>query len=356
MSVSTCKIILSVLIITLLVSSCSNMQVFRMEVLTPGFVVVPSQKGNIVMVDNTGMQPNNVGHLFQLNSKYAGDTAFNTKPLSGLLISSLSNYLLREGFYKRITPIFRDEMPTGKTGEEDYVRSARLSNAEIMKISQDTSVHLLFSLDRLLTKTTTNVYYTGETYAATRDVWVNTVWRIYDLDVDTLVTQFQYNDSLYWRKFSDSPRMVSKMLPDMNEALPEIGDVVAEHLNKFLGPHWETEKREYFSSGGFRMKLAADLVRKEQMDAAAELWKEEFLKGFFRSRYRAAINMMLFEEVKGNPNDALVWEGKAEKALEECPIGGADNDVILLKHWKIVLKERIKDFQTLKIYFDGNLN
>lgn len=356
MSVRTYKSVLFLLIITLLGSSCSNTQVFRMEVLKPGYVVVPSQKSNIVMVDNTGKQPKNVGHIVKTNFKYDSDTAFNTEPLSGLLISSLSNYLLKEGFYKRITSIFRDEMPTAKNGEEDYVRSSRLPNAEIMKFSRDTSLHLLFSMDRLLTKTITNVYYTGESYAATRDVWVNTVWRIYDLDMDTLVTQFQYNDSLYWRKFSESPRALAKLLPEMDDVLPEIGDVVAEHLNAFLGPHWGTEKRVYFSTGGFRMKMAADLVRKEQIDAAAELWKVECQKGLFRSKYRAAINMMLFEEVKGNPIEALKWVEKAEKAMEECPIGPADNDVILLKQWKVLLNERAKDFQTLKLYFDGNLN
>lgn len=308
------------------------------------------------MVDNTGVQPDSVGHVLKLNFKYASDTAFNTEPLSGLLISSLINYLLKEGFYKQATPVFRSDLTSGKTGEEDFVRSARLANAQILKISRDTSVHLLFSLDRLLTKTSTNVYYTGETFAATRDVWVNTVWRIYDMDMDTLVTQFQYNDSLYWRKFSDNARMVAKMLPQMNDVLPEIGDVVAEHLNKFLGPHWESEKREYYSTGGFRMKMAADLVRKNQFDAAAELWTMEFQKGFFRSRYRAAINMMLFEEVKGNPNEALKWVEKAEKAIQECPIGGSDYDISLLAQWKIVLKERVKDFQKLKIYFDGILN
>jgi hypothetical protein len=264
--------------------------------------------------------------------------------------------LHKEGFYQQIHSIFREDMRPYKTGEDDFQRSARLSNAKINEISKDTSVHLLFSLDRLLTKTTTNTYFTGETYAATRDVWINTVWRIYDLDVDTVVAQFQYNDSLYWIKYSSNPSLVTKLLPEMETVLPEIGDVVAEHLNKFMGPHWETEKREYFCSGGYRMKLAADLVRKDQLDGAAELWKVECEKGIFRSKYRAAINMMFFEEVKGNPVEALKWEEKAEMSIENCPIGGSDYDIALLAQWKNVLSDRIKDFQKLKIYFDGNLN
>lgn len=352
----TLKHPLFILIIMLLSSSCSQMQVFRMDVLKPGFVVVPSQKSNIVIVDNSGVQPRDAGHEVKVGFKTIGDTLFNIEPLSTNLLNSLSNYLLKEGFYERISLLYRGDFLSGKTGEDDYLRSGRLSNSKIMEISKDTSVHLLFSMDRLLMRTTTNTYFTGEAYTATRDVWVNSVWRIYDLDADTLISQFQYNDSLYWQKYSQNPSVVTKSLPEVEVVLPEIGDVVAEHLNKFLGPHWETEKREYFCTGSYRMKVAADLVRKDMIDEAAKLWEVEFSKGIFRSKYRAAINMMFYEEVKGNPNQALLWEEKAEVAMLHCPIGGADNDFAMLAKWKKVLVDRIKEFQKLKIYFDGNIN
>jgi len=353
---NTFKKVPFILMLMLLSISCSDMQVFRMDVLKPGYVVVPSQKNNILIVDNTGVQPKNAGHEIKVSFRAVGDTAFNLEPLSGMLIHSLTNYLLKEGFYKNIRVMNRKDMVPGKLEEDDYHRSGRLSSSKIMQISQDTSIHLLFSLDRLLTRTTTNTYYTGEYYRATRDVWVNTVWRVYDLDDDSLVVQFQYNDSLYWEKFSPNPYMVSKMLPEMDDVLPEIGDVIAEHLNTLLGPHWVTEKRVYFSTGSYRMKMAADLVRKDMIDDAAELWKTVYKKGYFRSNYRAAINMMFFEEVKGNPKEALIWEKHAEDAMLICPIGGADYDRELLRQWKAMLLDRIKEFEKLKIYFDGGLN
>ncbi|MCX6309611.1 MAG: hypothetical protein NTY32_12530, partial [Bacteroidia bacterium] len=95
---------------------------------------------------------------------------------------------------------------------------------------------------------------------------------------------------------------------------------------------------------------------KEMIDEAAELWKTEYLKGFLRSKYRAAINMMFYEEVKGNPKEALAWEEKAEAAMLLCPLGGSEYDITMLELWKKTLEDRIKDFQKLKIYFDGNLN
>jgi len=353
---NTIKSLLFILIMLLLCVSCNKMQVFRMDVLKPGFVLVPSQKNNIVLADNSGVQPQAVGHQVKVGFKVVGDTSFNLEPLSGMLLSSLSNYLLKEGCYDRIRILSRNDLLPGKTEESDYLRSGRISNSKIMEISRDTSVNLLFTLDRLLTKTTTNSYYTGETYTATRDVWINTVWRVYDLDMDTIVTQFQYNDSLYWQKFNSNPKVIMKMLPEMETVLPEIADVVAEHLNKFMGPHWETEKREYYCTGGYRMKLASDLVREELIDDAAKLWEVEFEKGFLRSKYRAAINMMFYEEVKGVPSLALSWEAKAEEALNKCPIGGSDFDIALLAQWKKELEDRVNDVQKLKIYFVGNLN
>lgn len=345
-----------VLIITLLCTGCDSMQVFRLEVLKPGFIVVPSQKSNIVIVDNTGIQPEDAGHQVKVDFKLVGDTSFNTESLSGYLMKSLSNYLLKDGFYKQVKLVSRYDLLPAKSGDDDFLRSARLSNSKIMELSRDTNLHLLFSLDRLLTKTTTNTYLTGETFAATRDVWVNTVWRVYDLDVDTVITQFQYNDSLYWRKFDLNSFLVAKKLPSMVSVLPEIGDVVAENLAPFMGPHWVTEKRDYFCAGSYRMTMAADLVRKDQLDQAAELWKVEYVKGLFRSKYRAAFNMMFYEDVKGNPKEALDWLAKAEGAMKLSPTGASDYDVHLLARWKGLLKDRLDEFQKLKIYFDGNLN
>jgi hypothetical protein len=356
MPMYTFKKPLYLLIFILLASACNNMQVFRMDVLKPGYVVVPSQKSNLILVDNTGVQPRDVGHAVKMNFKYVGDTAFSTEALSGLLVHSLSQYLLKEGFYRNILPVGRKELPTPKDGEEDFQRSSRLSNKDIAGWSRDTSAHLLVSLDRLLTKTTTNTYFGGDFFVATRDVWVNTVWRVYDLDADTVVAQFQYNDSLFWRKMGSNALMATEQLPTLEEVLPEIGDVVAENVHVFLGPHWETVKREYFCSGSYRMTMAADLVRKEELAQAAELWKLEYAKGQFRSKYRAAINMMLFEEAMGRPVQALEWVTKAEDAIRQCPIGGADYDIDLLARSKMDLQVRLKEFQKLKIYFDGNLN
>jgi hypothetical protein len=307
-------------------------------------------------VDNTGIQPIDAGHQVKVGFKVVGDTSFNTEPLSGYLMNSLSNYLLKEGFYKQVRLVGRTDIRPWKSGEDDFLRSARLSNSKIAEISKDTGSHLLFSLDRLLTKSVTNTYHAEEAFAATRDVWVNTVWRVYDLDADTLIAQFQYTDSLYWMKYNVNAYLAAKQLPEMARVLPEIGDVVAENLSPFMGPHWVTEKRDYFCSGSYRLTMAADFVRRDLVDQAAELWKTEYEKGWFRNRYRAAINMMFFEELKGNPEKALQWLAKAEKAMELSPTGASDYDVHLLASWKGLLKDRLEEFQKLKIYFDGNLN
>jgi len=327
-----------------------------MEVLYPGYVIVPSQKRNVVLADNSGVQPNNVGHVMRTNYHTVGDTAFNTESLSGFLLNSLSAYLLKDGFYQEVKRLYRNDLMPVKDEEEDYMRSGRLSEAKLQKISRDTSMQLLFSLDRLLTKTITNVSYTGDYYRATRDVWVNSVLRIYDLQNDTLICQFQYNDSLFWEKFSTSSYHAIKQLPEMADVLPEVADVVAEHISKFLGPHWETAEREYFCTGSYRMNLAADLVRRKSLDEAAALWQMEYNKSLFRTKYRSAINMMFYEEVKGNPSEALVWGRRAEKAMNSTWSGGTIYDTELLKQWKKILEERVQEYEKLKIYFDGNLN
>jgi hypothetical protein len=336
--------------------SCSDRMVFHMEMLQPGYVVVPSSKRNIVIADNSGIQPREVGHEYTRNFKTYKDTAFDTEPLSGYLMQSLSNYLLKEGFYQQVKLMSRQDLLVSKSDEDDYLLSGRIAGSNICAISRDPGVQLLFSLDRLLTRTVTNTRYDGVIYDVTRDVWVNSVWRIYDLESDTLICQFQYNDSLFWRKESSSPIKAEYQLPKMEDVLPEIGDVVAEHLSKHLGPYWEKTFREFFCTGNVRMKMAADLVRKDSLDAASLLWKNSYDKGHFRTKYRAAMNMVMYSEAKGDPKAALEWAKRAETAMQSCPTGAAFYDEELLTRWKEVLEVRLKEYDKLKIYFEGDLN
>ena len=349
------KLLIPVLMVVIL-SSCNSVLVYHMDVLRPGAFVASSDKNSILLADNSGIQPPQFGHVILESNRYKQDTSFQTKPLSGILLKSVSDYLWNEHCYKQISLCERKDNPFRKDGEEDFLHSGKLTAPQIKTLGKSGRVDLLVSLDRLVIFSKTNVRPYDVLFRATRDVAVNSVWRVFDVSTDSLLAQFQYNDSLYWEAFSNGPKSAMKALPPMEETLPEIGDVVGGHVYKFFGPYWESVARSYFSSGSFRMNYAADCVHQNDWEGAAALWKEEFVKGSGRSVYRAAINMMLYSEFSGDPNEALAWGKKAEEAMGKLKSGATVSDRLLYWAYLDSLRTRALEFEKLKVYFNGHLN
>jgi hypothetical protein len=343
-------------ILSFFLSSCNGLLVFNMDVLKPGYVVAPADKNSLLLVDNTGVQDSSYGHEVRRNDDFVKDTAFNTEPLSGYFLGSVADYLLQGDFYKKVQIVSREDLKPGKTEKMDFVHAAPLKSSQLRALSKNMDADLLFSLDRLFAHTVTEVHSVDNLFCGVRQVHVNTVWRVFDLKTDTVMFQFQYSDSLFWQKYGYSPESVLKALPKFDSTLREIGDVVAEHVSKCLGPHWESVQRKYYCVGGYRMMLAADQVRAQNMRGAADLWQKEYKKGFGRSVYRAAMNMMLYEEFAGHPKEALMWGDKAKESIESCPFGATSYDTAFLTEWTETLQERVIDYQKLKIYFDDHLN
>ena len=342
------------IVVAFTLTACNSVLRFQMDVLRPGCIVSPLDKNSILLIDNSGIQPSQIGHAFYENFIYVNDTVFETEPLSGFLLESVSGYLPQEGFYKNVGLCKRTE--NRYRSNSSFAGASMFTPQQVKLVVDSGKVDLLVSLDRMLIKSKTNVYPSDYNFRSTRDVQVSTVWRVFDVKADSLLTEFQYKDSLYWECFSYRPDSALKKLPDFQKMLPEIGDYIGDRVAWILGPHWEKVERLYFSTGSFRMKYAVDCVRRNDWEGAAALWREEFDKGFGRSVYRAAMNMMLYSEYLKDPNEALAWSKKVQKVISDFPFGATLYDQWLFLDWVESLRVRSKEFDALKIYFKGVKN
>lgn len=352
----TTKNALLSLIFMVLAASCSGLQVFHMEVLMPGYVAAPPGMTNVLLVDHSYAQPDNLGHRLSHLAHFIGDTTFCTDSLSYKMLNSMVLYLGNADFYQSFEVVPRDSARNEPNDEVACVRSVPLTPEERSQLTKGKDADLLFSLDRLLVQTVTNVQPWNNIYRSTRDVRVNTVWRAYDIKADTMLSQFQYSDSLYWEAFGQNNRHALNKLPAPASTIDEIGDVVAEHVSKCLGPYWQKVKREYYTTGGYRMKLAADLVRNGQMEEAGVLWLEQYKKGRGKGVFRAAVNRMMYEEFFGKPYEALNWGLRAKSYETAHPSGVSISDHAMLKSYIEAMQARLMEQEKLKIYFGGNLN
>jgi len=337
-----------------LLMSCHSALIYHMDILHPGGYTNFTQGSTVILVDNAAVQPANIGHIMSQDFIYKNDNVFSTESLSQDLLKSLSIKMTCENFYKQIQVSQNIENKLKKNATKSFLRATPLSKEQVKVLGNSSKSDVLISLDRLFVYSITNAQPYDDLVRATRDVIVNTVWRVYDLKADTLLKQFQLKDSLYWESFSPYSELALRALPVFKESLPEISDVVASHTSTLLGPYWESVERNYFCSGSFRMKVASDCLRSENWDKAAEYWHLEIQKGSGKSVYRAAMNLMLYFEFIGDSDTALLWAEKAGTYMSKNHSKVNPIDVELLKRWSVVLQKRSMENKMLKALFVEN--
>jgi len=342
--------------VALALTSCNTIMVFHMDVLRPAFHMSPTDNKSFLLVDNSGLQPANFAHTYLEKGVFLRDTTFDTDTLSSLILESISKKVSDQRFYDQVGVSKREDVRFRKVGSRDFTEASLLNSTQIHELSDSMKVDFLVSLDQMILQTRTNMSSNAYISTATRDVKVFTAWSAYDVKADSLLYQFQYIDSLYWENYAANPKTASTDLPKMESTLPEIADVLAEKLAMIVSPYWEKVNRAYYSTGSVRMKYAVDCMRNDDWEGAAALWRDEFNYGFGRSVYRAALNMMLYEEYMHTPDDALSWVDKVEKAMKNCIIGANDIDIWYFGKLKELLNVRSVEYAKLKRYFEHNQN
>jgi hypothetical protein len=318
-----------------------------MDVLSSGYMNTSAGKQGLLIVDNTGKQAPDFGHGVYLFNKFVNDTSFETSSIPSQVLYFLSVHLEEENFYNPVTVAPDSWLRPVKTEQLDFFRTDELNNLQKNVLKDSTDADLWISLDKLVTKTKTDVQNIAGMYHASRDVIVNTVWHVMDANADTLCLVFQHNDSLYWEDWNETARSAVRLLPDFEETVPEIADYIAERVYKIFGPYWQPVERFYYVTGGYRMKFAADCIKNNDWEGASELWQEEFDKGFGRSVYRSAMNMMLYYEYQDKPEEALIWGERAKTSFDSHFMHGSAWDRQVLSAYITYLQRRKEELSKL---------
>jgi hypothetical protein len=285
----------------------------------------------------------------------------DTEPLSGVLLENLSGRISEAGFFQTSQAWGRSRVSPFRKATASFFRPRKLTQDLVRSMGDSSHTDVLVSLDHLALQTKTKLQLVDfPQFRATRDVAFNSFWTVFDVKADTMLVQFQCTDSLYWERYSAVPMRALALLPKTGDQLSEIGEVLARKVVKNLSPYWETVERPYFTSGSYRMKFAADRLRQKDWEGAAELWRTEYEKGWGKSVYRAAMNMMLYCEYMGNPAEALEWSLSVQKAVGKLPfaavMGFTSYERWLFHTWVEALKIRSRETDQLNLYLGGQEN
>ena len=179
---------------------------------------------------------------------------------------------------------------------------------------------------------------------ANTDVKVTTGWRFYDASSMQIVDEFKAIGTKSWSAKGIDEKDARHRLPSRRETVKSCGYIAGNIYAARISPVnlWVT--RSYYVRKHPGLKAGATYANAQNWDAAATEWKKVLIDGDNKQKGRAAYNLAVASEVKGNLENALSW---AQKAAGEYGNGNANAYIS-------ILKQRMYDQQRLKEQTGGN--
>jgi len=142
------------------------------------------------------------------------------------------------------------------------------------------------------------------------------LFKLYDPGEKTIVTSQLLKDTLVWVQDGYTLNRVFGQLTPVKKAMTETAIEIAVNLSSRISPSWQRDTRNFFSGGNSRLGLAAKFVKNNDWDSAMIQWKNIYNSHSPKSlRSKAAYNLAIGYEMKGNADQALSWGIKSHEAM-----------------------------------------
>lgn len=267
-------------------TGCTSLNTLVIDVEKPAQIILPSNIDNIVIVDNTVIQPENIGQ----NEKI--------------------NYILAEALFENIADkeYFKDVVFYEEPIREDnnFEKIVPLDSILVKKICLANKADAIISLDRFLVNTSLSEKALDfGTIGRFLDLKTDILFRVYSKEGATISPSLSISDSIYWSAIYIDNQALTDTLPDKMDALMEAARYSAEKLANALTPYWSNELRWYFGD----VKEANSKVKENNWTEALTLWKSAYEKETKNSKKKARLanNIALAYELSDELEEAIKW-------------------------------------------------
>lgn len=295
-------------------SSCTTFLYTSLDVLRPAKVNFALDATNLLMVNNTVIQPSNYGHKTNfLNEKEVNETV-RTDSLALYCVSALNEELETKNFFSSV-----QLMPNSIHAGSEFLTSNRLPTDSVKNLCKATGASVILSLDNIKVNDDLTEYFIPErsSYLYSLEAKVETSWSVhYPTNSDT--SSIRFRDTLYWESESYNKQEAITQLPKREDALIDAAlETGRKSVNRFI-PYWEKVDRYFCNPSNKLMKRGMDSVYVKNWKSAIEIWDIAFTKNKGTSiKGQAAHNIAVGYEIDGNIDKALEYALKAYHLFEK---------------------------------------
>jgi len=341
------KILIAILLMAVIFSSCSSTNLVYISVLQPAPVSLPQDIKTVAVVNRSqAAKQNKVVDAIDKVMTMEGpglDAAGADASITGL-----TDELWKNNRFAGIKPVAGTETNNAAPG----FFPAPLSWEAVEKICAENNADAVFSLELFDTDTKINYAAIPTSlktplgnvpaleHEASMQTLVKTGWRIYDPRGRNILDEYSAGKTLNYSARGLNPVAAAGGLINRKEAVKEAGNQNGHAYALRLIPYWIRVYRDYYIKGSDNFTIATRMARTGNWKGAEEVWLKETNNASGKIAGRACYNMAIISEINGDLDKAVEW---AKKSYENYNNRLALTYVNILKNRKYndnVLKEQ----------------
>ncbi len=181
-----------------ILSSCSSMRYTTLDVLRPAKVTFAPEVKNILIVNNTVVQPADFGHKTELMREKTRNVSVRTDSLSLFALASLTEEIRNKEFFKFV--VLKDKS-INKSADFFFVKE--ISHDSVKELTKRYNADAILSLNRIKVTDRITEYFIEEErkYLAELNAVYETQWSIH-LPGDNKYTVATFRDTVFWESES----------------------------------------------------------------------------------------------------------------------------------------------------------
>lgn len=292
-----------ILLILLLLVGCSPMAEISIQVIEPATITLPPYVNQVAFLN----------HSYVPNYQKTDTAGFSPKEIY-ILDTVINNQVFRglqDGLNE--SPLFDlDSIHIIQFRRNDTIDFlAPLTSDQLRAVEQSEQAEALISMEYYHIQDTISLERLPMDLMGKRQIISNTIWRIYDLSIDSVFDEYMLRDTVEWYVYGYDGYTILQGLPEFINSIRAGSYNAGLKYGQRISPSWFEVPRFYYTSGGEAMREAGKLAAMGDWQGAAEIWKVLAYQDKGKIAAKACFNMALVCEIEDLLIPSLDWAIKS---------------------------------------------
>lgn len=323
-----------------LLSSCTTLYEFPIEVFQPAKVTLPPHIKNITLASrNLKYSSDTLQHYYSRDNKLTKDVSqLNIDSITiNACFDSLSAKLYQQQRFGKVTVL-----PLTTLARQYSQKINPPGKALVQKIASDTQAEALILLDMF--SAFYSVYPVSDDNKRVAQVVTASIWTIYDPANYRILNHQSMIDTLYWDGLDEKGDYLSSRIPNKKDAISIAAGLTGVKYSKNLVPFWKQVNRSLLSCKQNDFQQAITLAKKNKWEQASAIWEKYTDSKNSRYRLQSMYNLAVAREMEG---DIVGAKQLLDEALNKAPSSSCFKEMKSILAYSRILAKRKVDLEKI---------